>query len=67
MRVVLPADVTVRVDASVGAGELDLLGDRSEGVGLTRSLTDEGRPDAGTLVLDLEMGLGTVEVDRAAS
>jgi phage shock protein PspC (stress-responsive transcriptional regulator) len=67
MRVVVPADVTVRIDASVGAGELDLLGDRSEGVGLTRSLTDEGRPDAGTLVLDLEMGLGTVEVDRAAS
>jgi phage shock protein PspC (stress-responsive transcriptional regulator) len=67
MRVVVPADVTVRVDASVGAGELDLLGDRSEGVGLTRSLTDEGRSDTGTVVLDLEMGLGTVEVDRAAS
>jgi predicted membrane protein len=64
----VPADVTVEVDAELGAGSVDLLGERAEGIGIDRSVTDEVTADgAGTLELDIQVGLGEVEVRRAAA
>ncbi|MFJ8664655.1 PspC domain-containing protein [Streptomyces sp. NPDC093600] len=74
LEVVVPENVTVKVRAQVGLGDLrlpqqppgdiDIAPDRDE----TRTLTPpEGTAPAGTLDLSLEVGLGQVEVTRAAS
>jgi phage shock protein PspC (stress-responsive transcriptional regulator) len=67
LTVVVPDGVTVVLDAEVGAGELSAFGSSTEGAGLSRSQRDPGQPGAGTLNLDVEMGLGTVEVNRAGA
>jgi phage shock protein PspC (stress-responsive transcriptional regulator) len=63
--VLLPDGVTVIVSVELGIGQVDLAGRTSGGLGVnaTRILvaTDE---DAGTLVLDIEQGIGRVRVDR---
>jgi len=63
--VLLPDGVTVIVSVELGIGQVDLAGRTSGGLGVnaTRTLvaTDE---DAGTLVLDIEQGIGRVRVDR---
>lgn len=67
--IVVPRDVDVTVHAQAGVGSLDLLGSHYEGVGLDRSLADNG-PDGsggGDLDLTVDVGLGHVEVDRVAS
>jgi predicted membrane protein len=64
LTVVVPADVTVDLDAEVGLGELSAFGSTVSGAGLSRSWQQPGPPDAPTLQLTLQMGLGTVEVDR---
>jgi hypothetical protein len=63
--VVVPDDVAVVLDAEVGAGALEAFGSATEGAGLSRSQTEPGAPGAGTLELDVQVGLGNVEVDRA--
>lgn len=61
----LPADIPVTIDASVGAGEIDLLGDTVDGVSVTRSYTSEGFAGAeDTLTLDLDVAAGKIEVTR---
>lgn len=60
----VPEDVTVTVDAQVGAGELDLFGQRTDGINVNRDGTFEGSSDGGTLDLDLNVGLGELEVSR---
>lgn len=60
----VPDEVTVVLDAQVGAGQLDAFGDTIEGVGLTRDRTFDGDPDGGTLELDIEMGVGDVTLER---
>ena len=65
--IVVPRDVAVDIDAHVGAGDLMLLGRDSEGLDISRQLTDPGREGAGRLVLRLRAGLGLVEVRRAAA
>lgn len=60
----VPDDVTVSVDAQVGAGEIDVFGQRTEGVGLSRSSDDAGTDDGGSLELDLEVAVGVIEVSR---
>lgn len=63
----LPADVTLVLDAEVGAGQIDVLGEQSSGLGVSTGRTYEGEEDGGTLRLVVRMGFGDVEVNRAAS
>lgn len=67
LRVVVPSDVAVRVRASVGAGEIDILGKlKADGVGQSRSYEDPGYAAAvRRLDIDLGAGVGHIEVVRA--
>lgn len=74
LRVVLPKDARVLLDAEVGVGDVRLPGERAEDVGvgpsqdLRRTLDPPaGGRAAGTLELNVEVGIGQVEVTRAAS
>lgn len=60
--VVLPLDVGVVVDGRVGIGELDLLGAVRAGIDLDLDVGSEGE---GLIELDLEVGIGALEVFRA--
>jgi phage shock protein PspC (stress-responsive transcriptional regulator) len=62
--VAIPDDVTLVLDAQVGAGEIDALGERSSGLGVSTDRTFDSDASAGTLVLDVSMGLGSLEVIR---
>jgi phage shock protein PspC (stress-responsive transcriptional regulator) len=74
IRVVVPQDVTVRLSVEVGVGDIQLPGDDTKDVDVapgkhkevTLSPTTGGK-DAGTLDLDLQVGVGQAEVTRAAS
>jgi hypothetical protein len=61
----VPDDVTVNLDAQVGAGELDAFGERTDGVGVSRQGTYEGTAEEGG-VLDLEVNVtvGELEITR---
>ncbi|WP_306321039.1 MULTISPECIES: PspC domain-containing protein [unclassified Streptomyces] len=74
-RIVLPADETVRLRATVGVGDIRLPGDSSRDVDVrpdqkqTVTLVPPGKPkgaDDAAIELRVEVGLGQVEVDRAA-
>ncbi|CAL9298991.1 PspC domain-containing protein [Streptomyces sp. SudanB182_2057] len=78
LKVIVPADVTVRMDLDVGVGDIRLPGDRGDDVdvrpGRHRNVTlapDKGTAGVsgkpGTLELTLGVGVGQVEVSRAAS
>ncbi|WP_437085471.1 PspC domain-containing protein [Streptomyces sp. enrichment culture] len=74
IRVIVPPDVTVRLDVEVGLGDIQLPGDDQKDVDVApdkhRRVTltpPEGGKGAGTLDLDVEVGLGQAEVSRAAS
>jgi len=64
LRVVVPADAVVRVNARLGAGSAHLLGtqQRGPGIDVTR-VSDLGPPV--NLVIDAKVGLGKIEVERA--
>ncbi|WP_406453845.1 PspC domain-containing protein [Streptomyces sp. NBC_00876] len=71
----VPKDVTVKLHARAGLGDITLPGDPRRGdVDISPSQNEHrtlppaagGRP-AGTLELDLEVGIGQVEVSRGAS
>jgi phage shock protein PspC (stress-responsive transcriptional regulator) len=65
LRVQVPAGVAVQVHARAGAGDTLLLGESNSGVGVEVDRTygrDGTSSVAGTLHLDLEVGLGQVEV-----
>lgn len=63
--VLVPQDQDVFVNTDVAGGEVTVFGERQEGVGFE---THDGFPgDGGTLVLDLEVGFGEIEVIRAGS
>lgn len=65
MTILLPADVPVTIQASAGAGRIDLLGETSEGISVSRSYTsDDFEVAAVTLTLDLDVAAGNIEVDR---
>ncbi|MGW2423756.1 PspC domain-containing protein [Streptomyces sp. NPDC001709] len=74
LKVILPADATVRMNIKVGVGDIRLPGDnrkdvdvqprRLENVTLTPA---KAAKDTGTLDLTLGVGAGQVEVSRAAS
>lgn len=60
--VIVPDDVELEVEAGAGAGEIDIGNRRWEGAGIKASHSFEGTN--GSLVLDLNVGLGTIEVRR---
>ncbi|MBN0044298.1 PspC domain-containing protein [Streptomyces actuosus] len=74
VRVIVPPDVTVKADIDVGVGDIRLPGDDRRDVdvepGKHRQVTlapPGGAGSAGTLELDLHVGVGQAEVSRAAS
>jgi hypothetical protein len=62
LRVRVPREVTVEVAARTGAGNLDVLGERREGLAPQLDVRSTG--GRSTLVLDLSVGLGSIEVTR---
>jgi hypothetical protein len=62
---ILPEDATVELDASVGGGELEILGERQNGTQLTDRLVMEG--DGPMLTIDLETGFGDLRVETRPS
>ncbi|MFB6549233.1 PspC domain-containing protein [Streptomyces sp. NPDC056405] len=74
IRVVVPQDVTVRLSVEVGVGDIQLPGDDKKDVDVAPGKHKEitlppttGGKNAGTLDLDLQVGVGQAEVARAAS
>lgn len=74
LKVVVPRDVTLKVHAEVGLGDLQLPGEPRNDIDLepaqerTRTVAPpKGVKPAGTLDLQLEVGVGQVEVTRAAA
>ncbi len=75
LRVIVPPGVTVRATIDVGVGDIQLPGDNSQDVDVapgrhqkvTLPPTAGGKGGAGTLDLELQVGLGQAEVSRAAS
>jgi phage shock protein PspC (stress-responsive transcriptional regulator) len=63
--VMLPDGATIVVTAELGIGQIDLAGDTSGGLGVSATRTFAGTSaDAGTIVLDIEQGIGRVRVTR---
>lgn len=74
LRVVVPRDMTVRLNVEVGVGDIQLPGDDEKDVDVAPGKHKEitlaptaGVEAVGTLDLDLQVGLGQAEVSRAAS
>ncbi|MFE4367249.1 PspC domain-containing protein [Streptomyces sp. NPDC056835] len=74
LKVVIPEGVTVKVRATAGLGDIRLPGEPPNDVDISPDQSRErtlspraGSAPAGTLELRLEVGLGQVEVTRAAS
>ncbi|RDD87391.1 PspC domain-containing protein [Streptomyces parvulus] len=74
VKVVVPRDMTVRLSVEVGVGDIQLPGENEKDVdvapGKHKELTlapTVREKNAGTLDLDLQVGLGQAEVTRAAS
>lgn len=61
----VPSDVTVNLDAEVGAGQLDAFGNTTDGISVTRTGTFDGE-DGAEAVLDLSatVAIGELEVSR---
>jgi phage shock protein PspC (stress-responsive transcriptional regulator)/predicted membrane protein len=62
----VPEDVAVVVDAEVGIGETVLLGERNSGFSVSDQRTS-GDPDGPVVELDLQAGIGQVEVRHLPS
>lgn len=65
IEIVLPPDLAVSIDANVGAGDINLLGETAEGLSVSRTYRS---PDFDTanvaLTLDLDVSAGEIEVTR---
>jgi predicted membrane protein len=65
MTITLPPDVLVDIEASAGAGEIDLLGQTIDGISVSKSYTSDGFESAEvTLILDLSVAAGSIEVNE---
>jgi phage shock protein PspC (stress-responsive transcriptional regulator) len=63
--VTVPDDVALEIDARAGVGHVDLLGDEEDGVDAEESVTVPGpTADAPVLVLDADVAIGNVEIER---
>ncbi|MFD7404050.1 PspC domain-containing protein [Streptomyces sp. NPDC059866] len=72
--VIVPPDVTVKASIDVGLGDIQLPGEQTQDVDVQPGRYQEvtlkpasGTRSAGTVELDLHVGVGQVEVSRAAS
>jgi phage shock protein PspC (stress-responsive transcriptional regulator) len=66
LRVYVPEGTAVDVESHVGAGRADVLGRDDEGVGVDQDRTIRGTSTRGRIDLDIELGLGHLEVTEAA-
>jgi predicted membrane protein len=66
--VIVPPDVDVAVDADLGVGEIRTFDGESGGMGQDRRIIDLGTDGrgGGNLRLDLDLGIGSIEVRREA-
>jgi len=63
--IVVPDTATVVISAELGIGQVDLDGRTSGGVGVSAARTIPGpSAEAGTIVLDIEQGIGRIRVTR---
>jgi len=65
--VIVPQGANIEVDARVDAGALWLLGSVQRGTGLSDRLVRGGNLGRGSLVLTLDGGIGSVEVQRSSA
>lgn len=73
VKVMVPPDVTVRLDIEVGLGDIQLPGENKKDVDVAPDKRDQltlapakGAKSGGTITIELEVGLGQAEVTRAA-
>ncbi len=65
LTVTVPEDVDVLARGAVNVGEIDVLGERGQGVGqLTRTVEDPVEDPEGALELDASVGIGDLTVER---
>ena len=63
--ITVPEGVALEIDAHAGVGELDIVGERDDGIDVDRTLTLAGAtPDAPLLQLEADVGFGSIEVRR---
>ena len=62
--VIVPADANVQVAGSVRGGNLNLFGRDHTGTGLADRVSEAGTGDGPTLILTLDVGIGSIWVDR---
>ena len=63
--ITVPDDVTVRLDAHVGGGDLDVLGEHHDGLDVDRVLVAPGpTPTSPVLDLEADVAFGRIEVQR---
>jgi phage shock protein PspC (stress-responsive transcriptional regulator)/predicted membrane protein len=62
--VVVPPAMNVRVDSHVSWGDSRILGEEQNGHAVDETVVRGGHPSEPTLVLDVHVGAGSVEVDR---
>jgi phage shock protein PspC (stress-responsive transcriptional regulator) len=67
LEIVVPANADVSIDSRSGIGEVLLFGESQDGTSVSRSVVDHGTGSDGRidLVLDLDVNIGQVRVDRA--
>jgi len=63
--VIVPKDITVDVEARVGAGEADLFRRTQSGLGVNDELRETGERGAGRLDVDAQVGFGQITIRRA--
>jgi phage shock protein PspC (stress-responsive transcriptional regulator) len=63
--ITVPEGVAVEIDAHAGVGEIDIVGERDDGIDVDRTLTLAGSaPDVPLLQLEADVGFGSIEVRR---
>lgn len=69
LHVTVPDNADIVVYSSVGAGAGDVLGESVEGIGRDSFVVDNGAdgPGGGQIELNLDVGIGTLQVDRAST
>ena len=65
--VIVPAGAELEFDGRVNAGNLELFGRDWEGTAVRQDVVVPGREGGGRLVLDAQVGVGELEVRRAAA
>ena len=64
LQIAVPADTCVAFDVKVGAGELNSLGQKSEGIDVSDSYDPRVSPSTPVVVIDAEVGFGEIQIHR---